>query len=272
MKIKDILAELFDPATTVFVLDKPKEEPVQISEITKLQKSDYEITGTTPFWVSDDELKRLSSRKKYPISGQDNLYLVIDELKRSYIQIYAFDTQSNYPVGSLILKKNTEIPIRNSYEVDTIGIKRPYRGKGIAQAMYRLVMSKKSYGMGATLIAGESQTPSGRKNWVRLANDPNIEVLGWAIIRVYNPANLIASSQESEQDRLYKTLDDLYGKLGAQHLAVKKGNLFDKHYFVFPISVGKSQIVSAVKNSSIKIYHGDDDPPIITGLLARWQA
>jgi hypothetical protein len=259
-------------SSTSLILDKPKENQVHLSEITKLKKDEYEVRGTTPFWMSDNDLQRLAELKRYPIEGQENLYLVSYNHDKGDVYIYAFHTEEKYPVGALIIKKYDRFPIRNSYMVDVIGIKRPYRGMGIAQAMYRLVMAKKPNGMGATLIAGESQTPGGRQNWKRLATNTNVEVLGWASIRTYRKDEISASDGESQDTKIYNALDDLYGKLGAQYIGVEKRNFFERHYFVFPVTVGKTQIMNAVKNSGIKIYHEDNDQPIVTGLLAKWIA
>jgi GNAT superfamily N-acetyltransferase len=89
------------------------------------------------------------------------------------------ENKANYyvrnPIGTLTLKPDSYFPLTPAYTVDWITVDEDYRGQGIAKSLYGIVLAI----MGATLVAGESQTPGGRRNWVSIYSVPG------AVVRAY---------------------------------------------------------------------------------------
>lgn len=161
-------------------------------------------------------------------------------------------------VGKMSLFPKSEFPIKNSFEVGTITVDEDYRGRNIAKALYGIALNI----LNLTLVAGDMQTPGGRKNWVSLSKIPGVEVLGWVSI---NEA----------------TIDDgkihaLMGKLGAQHMGYvsnsKRGSR--DHYFWYEVTTNNTstEMEAKVKTELSKVYNSYNErfTTTTTGMFARW--
>jgi ribosomal protein S18 acetylase RimI-like enzyme len=159
-------------------------------------------------------------------------------------------------------------PIPNAVQVGSITVDEDYRGKGLAKALYGIVLSI----MKKTLVAGNEQTPGGRRNWVSLTNIPGVEVKGfvqidtddvefnnndWPDMPVYQHAK---KTKEKQVDSIHNNIM----KLGGQFIGKNKY----AEYWAFDVLPGKGELAPAVKNSLSKLYSDRGEEP--TGLYARW--
>ena len=149
-------------------------------------------------------------------------------------------------------------PIPNAVQVGSITVDEDYRGKGLAKALYGIVLSI----MKKTLVAGGEQTPGGRRNWISLTNIPGVEVKGF--VRVpdedlnFDPDNRWGST-EKDVDQTH----DALMKLGGQFIAANKWS----EYWAFDVLPGKGELKPAVKTVLNQLY---DNGEAETGLYARW--
>lgn len=159
-------------------------------------------------------------------------------------------------------------PIPNAVKVGSITVDEDYRGRGLAKALYGIVLSI----MGKTLVAGGEQTPGGRRNWLSLVNIPGVEVKGfvqldtddvefdpndWPDELVYQQAKKI---KEKQVDAIHNNIMQLGGQfIGANRYA---------EYWAFDVVPGNGELAPAVKNSLSKLYSDRGYEP--TGLFARW--
>lgn len=222
--------------------------------------------------------KLLRGAKSLP--GDSGLeYNVIDHY--GHPRIIIFDRkllkETGEAVGKLVLTFNGMFPLQPAYQVDVITVHEDYRGMNIAKALYGIVLLPKSEGgLEATLLAGSSQTPAGRQNWLSLASISGVEVAG------YLQLHDIPDGYIPDKEQLFqKIVDELYGKLGAQYIGKFESRYTQKHYFQFPVTVSKDKLENTVKNSIIKVYDtsltwkqllekGELLDMIDTGLMARW--
>ena len=173
-------------------------------------------------------------------------------------------------VGQLELKPNNQYPfLKNAYQVHIIYVDPKARGQGVAKSLYGLAL----YTLGLTLIAGDSQTPGGRKNWASLSQIPGVEVKGIVPIDDWylgahqlnqrglarTPAELRRSAKHAD-----KIIDTIM-QLGGQYLGVSR---YDEHCFAFDVEPGNGELAPVVKTELTKIYV--NNARTTTDLFARW--
>jgi ribosomal protein S18 acetylase RimI-like enzyme len=159
-------------------------------------------------------------------------------------------------VGKLSLEIAHSFPIKDALQVGTITVDEDYRGAGLAKALYGIVLTI----MKRPLVAGDSQTPGGRKNWVSLASIPGVEMKGYVVIDDFNLNSNYTKRAETN-------IDTIMGKLGGQYIGEKYGD----HYFAFdvqPTTDGK-ELEAHVKQKIATIY-GRNRNVIDSGLYATW--
>ncbi len=169
------------------------------------------------------------------------------------------DLKNNPTAAIAILElKNSELPISGKpLEVESITVDENYRGRGLAKALYTIVLTI----MKRPLIAGEAQTPGGRRNWISITSMPGVEVKG--VLHLSNSTlnvHQLAKGKTTEK-HVDNTIDQIM-QLGGQYLSKDKYST----YWAFDVVPGKGQLQPHVKNSLSKIY-GYDSP---TTLVARW--
>jgi GNAT superfamily N-acetyltransferase len=168
---------------------------------------------------------------------------------------YATRRASNAPgqlIGKLsITPADTRIgqfPLANAVRVDTITVDEDYRGRGIAKALYGIVLTI----MQVPLVAGNTQTPGGRRNWVSLASIPGVEIKGYVGLETY--------------DLNSRNIDTVMGQLGGEHLGrAKDGEAFFT-FDVQPSTTGQ-ELEAYVKTYLSKIYGKGQ---YNSGLYATW--
>ena len=156
--------------------------------------------------------------------------------------------------GQLIGKlgvTSTWVPIKDAVAVDVITVDEDYRNMGIAKALYGIILTI----MKRPLVAGESQTAGGQRNWVSLANIPGVDMKGWV------------SLDQSALD-YHENIDIIMGKLGGQYIGKDRSS---REYFAFdvqPNTTGK-ELEAHVKTYLSKVY-ADDNGAYDSGLYAVW--
>ena len=160
-------------------------------------------------------------------------------------------------IGKLILESVDVFPMKGAVKVGTITVDEEYRGRSIAKSLYGIVLTI----MKRPLLAGNSQTPGGRRNWLSLSQIPGVEVRGWLKIN----DDYLDPRIDSGAD---KTIDTLMGKLGAQYLG--KGAWFGDQFFSFDVQPGRTgkELEAAVKTQLNQVYN--ENYIVNTGLYAVW--
>lgn len=161
---------------------------------------------------------------------------------------------------------NYSNPIPNSVQVGSITVDEDYRGMGLAKALYGIVLTI----MKKTLIAGDSQTPGGRRNWMSLAYIPGVEIKGFVQVDDdainFNPNDYgdedsrYAKSHEHKVDKVH----DIIMQLGGQFIG--KNNYSE--FWAFDVMPGNGELVPAVKTTLSKLYTNSGYEQ--TGLFAKW--
>jgi hypothetical protein len=157
-------------------------------------------------------------------------------------------------VGDLILAPKKTFPVPRSYEIQVANVDERYRGQGLIMDLYRVALDQ----LDATLVSSTTQTPSGRRIWTRLIQDPEIEVQGVAMV----PAGRLRSGRG-----VNRMIDEIM-HIGADYLGPTSNGLF--HLFAFPVESAGDELVNAVPGSRIRIYNSVTSV-IKTGLMASRQ-
>lgn len=165
-------------------------------------------------------------------------------------------------IGKLSLSTASYFPLKGAVQVDTITVDEDYRGAGLAKALYGIVLTI----MKRPLLAGSSQTPGGRRNWVSLSQIPGVEMKGYVLLGSdeLDPSDTDAWSDPKQAE---KNIDIIMGKLGGQHIGTNRSGT---EYFAFDVKPNTTgQELEAYVNTNLsKVYggYGVDN----TGLYAVW--
>ena len=156
-------------------------------------------------------------------------------------------------------------PIPGALQVETITVDEDYRGRGLAKALYGIVLSI----MRRPLLAGKSQTPGGRRNWASLSQIPGVEVNGYVAIDDYDldPANDLSPLGKKQSEAM---IDTLMGRLGAEYIGADTRGRTSQRFFAFPVqpNLTGAEMEAMVKTGLSKIY--GQSSAVETGLYAVW--
>ena len=161
-------------------------------------------------------------------------------------------------IGKLLVSRLGWFPLRGAVQVEVITVDEDYRGQGIAKALYGIVLTI----MKLPLVAGDSQTPGGRINWVSLASIPGVVMKGYAGLENYE----LAPNMPSQAKPAEKNIDTMMGQLGGDYIGQSPAG---RHIFAFdvqPNTTGK-ELEAYVKTNMSKIY---GDTKFHAGLYATW--
>ena len=161
-------------------------------------------------------------------------------------------------IGKLLISRLPWFPIPGAVEVEIITVDEDYRGQGIAKALYGIVLTV----MKLPLVAGDSQTPGGRINWVSLASIPGVNVKGYVGLEKYE----LVPNMPSQANRAEKNIDTIMGQLGGDYIGQSPAG---RHIFAFdvqPNTTGK-ELEAYVNTKMSKIY---GDTKFHAGLYATW--
>jgi ribosomal protein S18 acetylase RimI-like enzyme len=183
-----------------------------------------------------------------------------------------FDRSPGKLIGQLTVDSvGRRFPLPGAVQVGTITVDEDYRGSGIAKALYGIVLTI----MKRPLLAGSSQTPGGRRNWMSLSQVPGVQLKGYMEIddsdlHTYDTSKVnrsddkrwIASQNKAAENRI----DIIMGKLGGEHIGQNKSGT---HYFAFDVkpNTTKQELEAHVNTNLSKVYGGYDSSG---GLYAVW--
>jgi hypothetical protein len=206
--------------------------------------------------------------KLKPVPDDEDLrYGIIprDEVGQYHVIIV---NNSDQIIGDLALAPVKDFPMQPAYTVEFITVIEDYRGMGIGNLLYKIALRDQ----GIQLIAGESQTVGGRRNWISLSKTPGVTISGWGWVNVSEQAN-----SNPELVKIQKKFEKSMTKAGATSLGVNKGSsntlsrAINKHWYLFPVHAGEKEFKAI--NNAIKIYYNDVyNLPFLykVGLLANW--
>jgi GNAT superfamily N-acetyltransferase len=160
-----------------------------------------------------------------------------------------------------------DFPLKNALQVGAITVDEDYRGAGLAKALYGIVLTI----MKRPLVAGDSQTPGGRRNWVSLSQIPGVQMKG------YFALDAGAFTTEPDNDayaragnkKVNDRIDVIMGQLGGQYMG-QQGR-FGNHYFAFDVKPNTTgtELESYIKTKLSTVY-GSNYETTETGLFAVW--
>jgi GNAT superfamily N-acetyltransferase len=160
----------------------------------------------------------------------------------------------NSIVASLSLV-NSDLP--NTFQVGTITVDEDYRGRGLARALYGIVLTI----MRKNLVSGSSQTPGGRRNWLSLASIPGVEVKGLVTVSNRDTDTTVGDPKSRYNKYVEKTIDRVM-ELGGQLVGKNKS----ASYWTFDVEPGNGRLEPVVQNALSKLYGRETD----NALIATW--
>jgi hypothetical protein len=209
------------------------QEIIKLSPINNLSKKDI-----------NDQIKYSRMRKiAKPLPGGSGLMYSIEQ-KSKEIVISILDPATEEVVGYLNATANNEekyFPIKNAHSVSMIGVAPEWRGQGIAKSLYGVYLSILKY----PLLAGSSQTPGGRQNWLSLTKIPGVTVKGYVMIhdKYFN---------DEERSVAFDNFVDKIMAMGGEYLGNSPSG--KTRYFAFDVEPGNGELQSAVKKQ-LQLYH-----------------
>lgn len=214
----------------------------ELDEIVRMPQGDFAGGKDT---LQRDEPEEPSDIRRLPGDSQF-VYNVEDRHGPLVINIYDPTSEDTWtPKAQLMVDDAGLQGLDNAVAVNMITVNEDYRGAGLARALYGIVLSI----LRRPLVAGDSQTPGGRRMWIMLDNIPGVVVRGlWAV----------------QNDQLERP--DVQALLKRPGLKViGQGNYYT--FVAFPIEHGKNEIKSLIRG--LPLYHGED-PKYTTSMIATW--
>jgi hypothetical protein len=166
-------------------------------------------------------------------------------------------------IGKLSVETDSSFPLKRAVQVSTITVDEDYRGVGIAKALYGIVLTI----LKRPLLAGTSQTPGGRRNWVSLASIPGVEMKGWLAIDETQLDSTVSRYSGTTPAQANKNIDTIMGELGGQHIGK---NSYGTDYFAFDVrpNTTGTELEAAVKTKLSRVYGSNYNSD--AGLYAVW--
>jgi hypothetical protein len=165
-------------------------------------------------------------------------------------------------IGKLSVSNANNFPLKGAVQVDTITVDEDYRGMSLAKALYGIVLTI----MKRPLLAGSSQTPGGRRNWLSLASIPGVEMKGYFSMDEDELDTRPSPYDTITPARANKNIDIIMGKLGGQHIGSSRHG---EEFFAFDVKpdTTKQELKAYIDTSLSKVYGGYNSS---TGLYAVW--
>jgi hypothetical protein len=165
-------------------------------------------------------------------------------------------------IGKLSVSNANNFPLKGAVQVDTITVDEDYRGVGLAKALYGIVLTI----LKRPLVAGSSQTPGGRRNWLSLASIPGVEMKGYFSMDEDDLDTRRDPYSSTTPAKANKNIDTIMGQLGGQHIG---SNRHGEEFFAFDVQpdTSKQELKAYVDTNLSKVYGGYNSS---TGLYAVW--
>jgi hypothetical protein len=163
----------------------------------------------------------------------------------------------------LSVESDSSFPLRRAVQVNTITVDEDYRGMSLAKALYGIVLTI----LKRPLLAGTSQTPGGRRNWVSLASIPGVEMKGWVALDETELDPTVSRYSGTTPAQVNKNIDTIMGQLGGQHIGK---NSYGTVYFAFDVrpNTTGTELEAAVKTKLSQVYGSNYNSD--AGLYAVW--
>ena len=193
-------------------------------EIARIPKS--QLDG----WGDADTIEPQQEPKgSKPLPGTSGYKYHVDRKGSDRIEITLYDQ------GEIIAELDLEelgapIPL---WRVETVVATPEYQGRGLGMALYGIALSV----LKLTLVAGETQTVHGARQWLKLSQIPGVEVMGM------------------------KTAPKKDFKPGPDNMVLWSGPEY--HTFTFPVGQGSKSMKSAQRGTGIYNSAG-------ATMIARW--
>jgi hypothetical protein len=165
-------------------------------------------------------------------------------------------------IGKLSVSNANNFPLKGAVQVDTITVDEDYRGVGLAKALYGIVLTI----LKRPLLAGSSQTPGGRRNWLSLASIPGVEMKGYFSMDEDDLDTRRDPYSSTTPAKANKNIDTIMGQLGGQHIG---SNRHGEEFFAFDVQpdTSKQELKAYIDTNLSKVYGGYNSS---TGLYAVW--
>ena len=172
-----------------------------------------------------------------------------------------YDRSPGKLIGQLTVEDASYyFPLPGAVKVGTITVHEDYRGMGLAKALYGIVLTI----MKRPLLAGSSQTPGGRRNWMSLSQIPGVEMKGYLKIDDYDLETRDTSDVSSARDKRWavsqnkqaeQRIDTIMGQLGGQYIGKTRSGY---HYFAFDVkpNTTKQELEAHVNTKLSQVYGG----------------
>jgi hypothetical protein len=167
-------------------------------------------------------------------------------------------------VGMLILKPVRGFPLNDAYSVEFVTVDESLRGMSIAKSLYGIALSILKF----AIVAGESQTVGGRRNWISLSKVPGVKIMGWGWVEEMNTPERASLSPQAKanlnqiQQRFERNMTRAGGhRISTEAGAAEWGRKIIKHWYLFPVTAGTREFKTQA--NAVKIYYNDHyDLPI----------
>ena len=248
---------------------------MKINEIDKIYGSDY--SGEDDFQWSPEQVKNMSRGAK-PLPGTgyywtttrtDGAFFIVI-IDPAYPDEDEFDDdEDEYApkispgvIAFLMIEQTINIGKIKIMEVNAIATRKQYRGQGLASALYLIAMRQ----LNCWIRSGGSQTPAGRRAWVRLNQIPGVQVEG--LIEVEDDA-FDDYTADKLIDNLMQVGFNNIGEERADWRASSPGRM--NHFFTFPVRRGKGELVNAIRKAKFNTYGNRNVPwNDDVSLVAHW--
>ena len=192
--------------------------------------------------------RREAIKHAKPLPGVQGINYVVSPHETRFIAIDPARKPSRYSdmyenVGELYLKSPPGLWIEPAYRVDTITVDEDYRNRGIASGLYMAALRD----LQVPILAGDSQSSGGRRNWARLYNTPGVTVLGYGKLE----DDVFEDLDDSALDKLITAIMESGGNFIGE--VTQWSTLY--HVFTFDVRVDpKKTLQNAVHRSKIETY------------------
>ena len=161
-------------------------------------------------------------------------------------------------VGMLELKPVKGFPLDNAYSVEFVTVDESQRGMSIGKSLYGIALSILKF----SIVAGESQTVGGRRNWISLNKVPGVKIMGWGWVEEMDTPNRAGLSPEAKkklkqiQQRFERNMERAGGHyIGTAEGAAEWGRKITKHWYLFPVTAGTREFKTQA--NAVRIYYND---------------